>query len=302
MNWYGDYRNTWKEIIETVSGEEKRSSIIVEKDLIQSLFLYELSKTDFPFVFKGGTSLSKGYGLINRFSEDLDLSMNKKPTESEKRKSNEIIINVGEKLGLELSNADRIKARYNYNKYVFQYDSLFAPEKLEIIVETSYYQSVYPTLKHVINSYVGVFLKKNKITLPIPFVIDFEMNVQSITRTFIDKVFAICDYRIQNMEERDSRHLYDIAKIIPLIKFDEDLDCLIDDVRNDRMQSKNNPSADLKYDINSMLKEIISSRFFEKDYDYLTSRLLYEDYSYDKAISNGIAKIIDTNVFAYKKI
>jgi hypothetical protein len=51
-----------------------------------------------------------------------------------------------------------------------------------------------------------------------------------------------------------------------------------------------------------MLKEIISSRFFEKDYNYLTSRLLYEDYSYDKAISNGIAKIIDTNVFAYKKI
>lgn len=116
MNWYGDYRNTWKEIIETVAGEEKRSSIIVEKDFIQSLFLYELSKTAFPFVFKGGTSLSKGYGLINRFSEDLDLSMNKKPTESEKRKSNEIIINVGEKLGLELSNADRIKARYNYNK------------------------------------------------------------------------------------------------------------------------------------------------------------------------------------------
>lgn len=35
MNWYGDYRNTWKEIIETVSGEEKRSSIIVEKDKIQ---------------------------------------------------------------------------------------------------------------------------------------------------------------------------------------------------------------------------------------------------------------------------
>ncbi len=27
MNWYGDYSNTWKEIIETVAGEEKRSSI-----------------------------------------------------------------------------------------------------------------------------------------------------------------------------------------------------------------------------------------------------------------------------------
>lgn len=56
MNWYNNYKNEWKEIIETVAREEKRSNIIVEKDLIQSLFLYELSKNDLPFVFKGGTS------------------------------------------------------------------------------------------------------------------------------------------------------------------------------------------------------------------------------------------------------
>ena len=85
MNWY-NYKNEWKEIIETVALEEKRSNTIVEKDLIQSLFLHELSKYDLPFVFKGGTSLSKAYGLIDRFSEDIDLSMNKKPTDSEKKK------------------------------------------------------------------------------------------------------------------------------------------------------------------------------------------------------------------------
>jgi predicted nucleotidyltransferase component of viral defense system len=62
MNWYNNYKNEWKEIIEAVALEEKRSNIIVEKDLIQSLFLYELSKYDLPFVFKGGTSLSKAYG------------------------------------------------------------------------------------------------------------------------------------------------------------------------------------------------------------------------------------------------
>ena len=124
MNWYNNYKNEWKEIIETVALEEKRSNIIVEKDLIQSLFLHELSKYDLPFVFKGGTSLSKAYGLIDRFSEDIDLSMNKKPTDSEKRKSNEIIMAIAGKLGLELSNPDMIKTRYNYNKYVFKYECI----------------------------------------------------------------------------------------------------------------------------------------------------------------------------------
>ena len=300
MNWY-NYKNEWKEIIETVALEEKRSNTIVEKDLIQSLFLHELSKYDLPFVFKGGTSLSKAYGLIDRFSEDIDLSMNKKPTDSEKRKSNEIIMVIADKLGLELSNPDMIKTRYNYNKYVFRYESLFDSNKLEIIIETSYYQSVYPISKHIINSYIGSFCKKNNIKLPIPFVIDFEMNVQSIERTFIDKAFAVCDYKIENMEDRDSRHLYDIAKMMPLITFDSKLDKLIDDVRDDRMTSKNNPSAQLEYNINEMLKEIIDKRFYERDYNFVTKKLLYENYSYDDAINNGIAKIVNTDVFTYKK-
>ena len=45
------------------------------------MILFKLSKSELPFVFKGGTSLSKAYGLIDRFSEDIDLSMNRKPTE-----------------------------------------------------------------------------------------------------------------------------------------------------------------------------------------------------------------------------
>ena len=49
------------------------------------MFLNELSKVNLPFVFKGGTSLSKAYNLINRFSEDIDLSMQKKPTQTEKK-------------------------------------------------------------------------------------------------------------------------------------------------------------------------------------------------------------------------
>ncbi|GBE21015.1 hypothetical protein BMS3Bbin01_00356 [bacterium BMS3Bbin01] len=50
------------------------TAIAVEKDYWVTQALRVLAD-EFPndFVFKGGTSLSKGYGLIERFSEDIDL-------------------------------------------------------------------------------------------------------------------------------------------------------------------------------------------------------------------------------------
>ena len=302
MSWYSDYKEQWKEIIETVASEEHRMTQVVEKDTIQSMILLELSKCEFPFVFKGGTSLSKAYGLIDRFSEDIDLSMNRKLTESEKKKIKNIIMEIGERMDFSLANPDDIKSRNSYNKYVFEYESLFSDNPLELIIETSFYQEVYPVDIHSVDGYVGRFCKDRGIKLPIPFdaaIVD--MKVQSLERTFIDKIFAICDYRIQDMQDRDSRHLYDIAKILPEIKISSELDDLIDEVREDRMQSKNNPSAQLEYDIPKMLKEIIISRFYEPDYNSITKKLLYEDVSYDEAINNGIAVVADMDIFKYKR-
>ena len=303
MNWYKEYQAEWKEIIETVARELGRSEQMVEKDTIQSMFLYELAKSELPFVFKGGTSLSKAYNLIERFSEDIDLSMNRRPTQSERVKSKELIVEIAENLGLVLSNPEEIKSRYDYNKYVFKYDSLFSVIPLETIIETSYYQSVYPVDKHVVGSFVGRFCLERSIILPVPFeAAEVMMNVQSIERTFVDKVFAVCDYKIQNMQDRDSRHLYDICKLLREVELNEKLDKLIDMVRDDRMQSKNNPSAQLEYVIPDMLKEIIRSRFYEPDYKNVTQKLLYEDISYDYAIENGIAIIAESDVFIYKKL
>ena len=302
MNWYKEHQAEWKEIIETVAREIGRSEQMVEKDTIQSMFLFELSRSELPFVFKGGTSLSKAYNLIDRFSEDIDLSMNRRPTQSERVKSKELIIEIAENLGLVLSNPEEIKSRYDYNKYVFKYDSLFSVIPLEIIIETSYYQSVYPVDKHVVGSFVGRFCLDRNVILPVPFeAAEVMMNVQSIERTFVDKVFTVCDYKIQNMQDRDSRHLYDICKLLREVELNEELDKLIDMVRDDRMQSKNNPSAQLEYIIPDMLKEIIRSRFYEPDYKNVTQKLLYEDISYDYAIENGIAIIAESDVFIYKK-
>lgn len=50
-----------------------------------------------------------------------------------------------------------------------------------------------------------------------------------------------------------------------------------------------------------MLREIIRSRFYESDYKNVTQKLLYEDVSYDYAIEHGIAKIVETDLFEYKK-
>ena len=64
------------------------------------MILSGISKIDLPFVFKGGTSLSKAYNLIDRFSEDIDLSMNRKPSDAEKRRSKDCIIQIAEELGM----------------------------------------------------------------------------------------------------------------------------------------------------------------------------------------------------------
>lgn len=55
---------------------------VVEKDyilcIVLSIIFGDLKsscKTETPFLFKGGTTLSKVYGLINRMSEDIDLSI-----------------------------------------------------------------------------------------------------------------------------------------------------------------------------------------------------------------------------------
>jgi len=48
---------------------------LVEKDYWVTHALWALERAGFQVSFKGGTSLSKGYGLIERFSEDLDLKI-----------------------------------------------------------------------------------------------------------------------------------------------------------------------------------------------------------------------------------
>ena len=70
-----DDRELFKDLITFVSRKTNVREDIVEKDYYVTLILQELSKADYPIVFKGGTSLSKAYCVIDRFSEDVDIGL-----------------------------------------------------------------------------------------------------------------------------------------------------------------------------------------------------------------------------------
>ena len=90
-------------------------------------------------------------------------------------------------MGLSLKNPDDVLSRHDYNKYLFEYESFYSQDKLEIMVETSYYQISYPVVKQDIKCFISKFCENNNLKLPIDFnAISFEMSVQSLERTFID--------------------------------------------------------------------------------------------------------------------
>ena len=61
-------KDTFKEIIIQARAEYGYEPEITEKDYYVSMFLKEITESGIDFVFKGGTSLSKCYHVINRFS------------------------------------------------------------------------------------------------------------------------------------------------------------------------------------------------------------------------------------------
>ena len=63
----------FRELLSIVSTKKGIDITLVEKDYWIMHALYSLQQQRIEFELKGGTSLSKGYGLIYRFSEDIDI-------------------------------------------------------------------------------------------------------------------------------------------------------------------------------------------------------------------------------------
>jgi hypothetical protein len=67
-------RGDFKALVETVAEKEKTDDrALVEKDYWIMHAVFGLKQLGLTFELKGGTSLSKGFGVIDRFSEDIDI-------------------------------------------------------------------------------------------------------------------------------------------------------------------------------------------------------------------------------------
>lgn len=74
INQFLHERSDFKSLIDTVAYENKIDApALVEKDYWLMHCLYGLNSIGLKFQLKGGTSLSKGFGIIHRFSEDIDI-------------------------------------------------------------------------------------------------------------------------------------------------------------------------------------------------------------------------------------
>ena len=263
----------------------------VEKDYYVSLILRKLAQR-IPFiVFKGGTSLSKCHGVIKRFSEDIDITIDTEITQGQKQRVKGAIKEIAAELDMVVTNLNETHSRRDYNRYIIAYSSVLptASDAVQsaVLLETSFKTVSFPTVELPVRSYIGTMMESEAPDLIKDFELEpFSMKVQGLDRTLADKIFAICDYYMQNTVQKHSRHLYDIHMLLPLVPLDENFQELLHDVREDRKASPVCVSAQDEVDIPAVLQQIIKENAYRSDYNNLTTQLLEEPIAYETVIDS----------------
>ena len=275
---------------------------IIEKDYYVTLFLKELVSISPDIIFKGGTSLSKCYHLIDRFSEDIDLNIETetKPSESRRKHLKSSIVSVIDKLGFTLTNPENVKSRRDYNRYIIDYPSVLGASYLKemLIVETAVYQRAYPTVRKTAGSLIYDFLSANGFDDFIrQYSLEpFELNVQSAERTMIDKLYALADYYLAGTTAEHSRHIYDIYKLLSVVEINDELKNLAVSVAEERKPHSRSLSVQDGTDIKASLWEIVEKNIYESDYKTITESLLFEPVPYETAIK-ALNTVLESGLF-----
>lgn len=214
-------------------------SAAVEKDWWVTLALQSIFELPFSerIVFKGGTSLSKGWNLIQRFSEDIDLAIDRKqfgfggdlsknqrdklrktirrfvleefaPTlqETFKEKGANVTLEVSPNAN---SDADPSKIEIHYPELTATIPYL-APR---VLIEISARSLFEPFESRKIEPIINPMLSSADMEP-----IEFEVSCVLPQRTFLEKIFLLHEEFQRNIEdlraERLSRHLYDLHKMM----------------------------------------------------------------------------------------
>lgn len=303
MNLHHD-REAFEELLIGAANELAIPTNIIEKDYYVTITLKLLADKLDNMVFKGGTSLTKCYHLLDRFSEDIDISYTAESGnlgEAGKRQLKKAIVATMEELGFNITNLEATKSRRDYNCYRAEYPSIYEQSNIlkpELVVETYVALLTFPTTKRMVDNYIYRFLSKiNRMDLAEAYdLMPFEIKTQTIERTLADKVFALCDYFMQGQLERHSRHLYDIYKIVNSIGITDELIKLIPEVRAVRSELNICPSAKEGVCVTDILNRIVDEQAYKSDYEDITLGLLFVPEMYDTVIQS-IKMLADSGIW-----
>lgn len=287
----------FNDIVIATSNAFSISPAIIEKDYYVTLLLKRIVEKCPDIIFKGGTSLSKCFKIINRFSEDIDIGLNTDKATESMRKNLKAHIKeaIDEFDGLELDNPEEIYTRTYYNKYQIKYPihEEFSFIKSYLYIETAIFMKPFPYEIKQADTYIYRFLKEQQMESIIEQyeLTPFAVKVQTLERTFIDKIFALGDYYLGGQKKGYSRHLYDLYKIMPHIKFNKDFFKLYNEVKEIRAKDDDCPSANPEYNLKDLLCQIHDKDYFKDDYETVTKELLFENVDY-QAVKGNLKDII----------
>ena len=217
---------------------------IIEKDWWVTMTLkalYEMSCSEF-LSFKGGTSLSKGWNLIDRFSEDIDLSLhhsffgiestNKSQREKLRKLSRVYIVDrlskeLEERLhGLGIADVQVVPVTMTEGNEPHPIDSDKDPVALRV-----QYPSILPSSSSYMLPFVKVEISCLSMNEPTE-VIELSSMIRATypqfdedavvmartvkpTRTFLEKAFLLCEefQKAKPRTRRMTRHFYDMYKL-----------------------------------------------------------------------------------------
>lgn len=201
-----------------------------------------LDQTNTPFLFKGGTSLSKVYGVINRMSEDIDLSIsmdflgdpepeNESSTKRDKRVQSlreKNILFISSKL---LPGLQKVLKEYhsdfeisvdekelqnlvvNYPRSLSESDYIGGYVKPQVLIETGGRASFDPHERLSISPFVTEELND---LVQIDKDCQVAVDVLRIDRTFFEKLTLLHELNHRGADAlsgRQARHIYDLVQI-----------------------------------------------------------------------------------------
>jgi hypothetical protein len=208
--------------------ELKLRPAIIEKDYYVTEALRVLATTSGDkIIFKGGTSLAKGWNFIQRFSEDIDIfldptafqpALGKNAIDRELRKLRDA---VGQHPALSFVQAESQTIGGFGRNDRFSYAQRFGgPGEVanRVLLEAGTASGREPSAVVELRSYLGQFLEEKKESLGAEDEGQFSLRLLHFRRTFVEKMFAI--HGKVELLKRDkqalgsyARHYYDLFQL-----------------------------------------------------------------------------------------